>query len=71
MQIFKENEVMQQVQVANSKNIIPYNGFSYFKLHYTGKKSSSLLRAYERMKELNNEAPRDKFKKERARNNHY
>lgn len=71
MQVFKENEVTKQVQVAYSKNTIPYNGFSYFKLNYTGKKSSSLIRAYERMKELNNEAPRNEFKKARARNQHY
>lgn len=62
---FKEREVADQVKTFSSKNIIPYNGFSFYKIEYKGEFPEYLIKAYQQMDELNNEAPRKKFKKER------
>ncbi|MBI3520879.1 MAG: DUF748 domain-containing protein, partial [Bacteroidetes bacterium] len=65
---FKENGINKQVNIHSTINTTPYNGFSYYKIDYSGTKPASLVKAYERMHELNNEAPRKKFKKERDKN---
>jgi hypothetical protein len=62
---FKEKKVDKQVKFSGSENVIPYNGFSYFKIAYKGEIPKSLTKAYQEMNELNDEAPRKKFKKER------
>ena len=50
-----------------AKDVIPYNGFSFYKIDYNDKLPQSLIDAYHQMKELNNEAPRKKFKDERKK----
>ena len=65
---FKKKEVEQRVKIYSATNCIPYNGFSFYEIEYKGNFPESLLTAYEEMKELNNEAPRKKFEKERKKN---
>jgi hypothetical protein len=50
------------------ENTIPYNGFSFYKITYKGDVPESLTKAYRKMNELNDEAPRKIFKKERKQN---
>lgn len=62
---FKKDGVQNRVKMHTIENTIPYNGFSYYKIAYKGEIPEALTRAYRKMNELNDEAPRKKFKKER------
>lgn len=66
---FKEEEVENQIKIHHEKSVIPYNGFSFYKIEYKDELPNSLMRAYQKMNQLNDEAPRKKFKKEREKNN--
>jgi hypothetical protein len=65
---FKEKEVAQRVKIHSDAYVVPYNGFSYYKIEYKGEFPESITKAYQEMKELNDEAPRKKFEKERSKN---
>ena len=56
------------MKFLKSENVIPYNGFSFYKIEYKGEFPESLLKAYQKMNELDNEIPRKKFEKERKKN---
>jgi hypothetical protein len=45
--------------------VVPFNGFSYYKLSYQGEFPKSFLKAYSEMEELNQEPPREKFEEKR------
>ncbi len=64
---FEENNLKKQVSVISYKNTIPFNGFSYFKINYKGQLPEELIEAYDNLTELNDNAPRDKYKKYRKR----
>lgn len=64
---FKEKEVESQLKIKSIESIIPYNGFSFYKIEYKGEIPSALESAYNRMNDLNNEEPRNKFKKDRKK----
>jgi len=65
---FKKREVEKQIKIYKGKNVIPYNGFSFYKIDYKDEFPESIINAYQQMNELNNEAPRKMFKKERKKN---
>jgi len=67
MQYFKEIAKTSQLQILPATNIIPYNGYTFYKITYQGDFPEKLLKAYDNMNRLNNEAPRDKYKKQRQR----
>jgi Domain of Unknown Function (DUF748) len=58
---FVDNETNGRVKIAASKNDIPYNGFSYYRLEYTGELPNALRKAYAKMNDLNDEGPRRKY----------
>jgi hypothetical protein len=62
---FIEGGTNDRVHIAATHNNIPYDGFSYFQLNYPGEIPDVLRKAYQHMKELNEEAPRKKYLKER------
>lgn len=64
-QYFIDNGTNERVIMLASSNNIPYDGFSYFKLAYPGESPKALLKAYQRMNELNDDAPRKRYLKER------
>jgi hypothetical protein len=66
--IFKKKAVQNRVKMYAGEDTIPYNGFSYYKISYKGEIPEALTRAYRKMNELNDEAPRKKFEKERKQN---
>lgn len=68
MAFFKDQNVQHQIKIAGAKNIIPYNGFSFYKIDYKGEIPQSLLNAYSDINDLNERAPRKRFKKERNKN---
>ncbi len=64
---FKKRGVERQVKIRTSKNVIPYNGFSFYKIEYQNGFPDYLMEAYQKMNKLNNEPPREKFKQKRER----
>lgn len=65
---FKENKTNDRVVVRSVINKIPYNGFSLYKIEYDQGAPESLIKAYERMADLNNKSPRKKYKLQRQKN---
>jgi hypothetical protein len=65
---FKSKKVESRVQINLAVNTIPYNGFSFYKIEYKGLSPQSLTEAYKEINELDGEAPRKKFRKERNKN---
>jgi len=65
---FRQKGVEKQVKILAAINVIPYNGFSFFKIEYKGEYPVSLMKAYMKMNELNDESPRKKYMKERKKN---
>ncbi|MEI7724874.1 MAG: DUF748 domain-containing protein [Bacteroidota bacterium] len=65
---FKEKAVERRVKMNVAEDTIPYNGFSFYKVRYKGELPAALVRAHRKMNELNSEAPRKKFQKERKKN---
>jgi hypothetical protein len=62
---FKEKAVGTRIKIYAGENVIPYNGFSLYKIDYNGELPATLIKAYRIMNELNSEAPRKKYNKER------
>ena len=68
MSFFIKKGVEKQLIFQKGENIIPYNGFSFYRIEYKGEYPESLLKAFEVMNELNDKAPRKKFEEERKKN---
>ncbi len=66
---FPDKAVSQRIHRHKAVSTIPFNGYSYYKLSYKGTLPSSLLKAYEKMNDLNSESPRSRFRKYREKNN--
>jgi hypothetical protein len=64
---FKEKKVEKRVIIYTDNYVIPYNGFSFYKIEYKGEFPEYLIKAYRQMNELNDEEPRKIFKKERKK----
>jgi hypothetical protein len=62
---FKKRGVDNRVKILKGEQVVPYNGFSFYKIEYKGGFPEILIKAYNKMNELNSEAPRKKFKQER------
>jgi hypothetical protein len=66
---FRKKSLENRIKIHTAENDIPYNGFSFYKIAYKGDFPKSVTSAYRRMNELNKEAPRKKYEKEREKNN--
>jgi len=64
---FKDANVEKQIKISAVQNVIPYNGFSFYKIQYKGEFPEALMKAYRKMNELNDKAPRNLFQKERRK----
>jgi hypothetical protein len=64
---FKDRNVENRIKVTADQSVIPYNGFSFYKIQYKGEFPGDLMKAYLKMNELNDRAPRNLFKKERKK----
>lgn len=68
MEYFRLRGVEKRIKISSDQNIIPYNGYTYYKIDYKGEYPEALKRAYSKMNELNDKAPRNIFQKERSKN---
>lgn len=70
MTYFDKNDVAKRVKIQKTKDVVPYDGFSFYKIDYKGELPKSLTKAYQRMNKLNDESPRKEFEKKREKNAH-
>ena len=68
MLYFRKRGVDNRIKISSGENVIPYNGFSFYKIEYKGEFPEFLIKAYHKMDELNDESPREKFKEKRKKN---
>jgi hypothetical protein len=68
MFFFKKMNVERQVKISSTEHVIPYNGFSFYKINYKDQFPQGLIDAHHEMDELNEEVPRNKFYSERKNN---
>ena len=69
MNSFRKKGVEKQVKFKHTVNVIPFNGYSFYKITYKGELPAFLLKAYRKMNRLNNEVPRKEYKKDRKKIN--
>jgi hypothetical protein len=67
MSFFEKEGVQKQINFSNEEYMVPYNGFSFYKIDYKGDFPEALNKAYDQMEEFNEEAPREKFKSKRRK----
>jgi hypothetical protein len=65
LSFFTDEEQKKQIVFKEDHNTIPYNGFSFYKIEYKNEIPDYLKKAYEKLKELNDEAPRKEFEAKR------
>lgn len=58
---FKANGTGAQVKFVQTRNIIPFNGYSCYKIEYKGDKPVDLLKAYDDLVSINNMNPRRRY----------
>ena len=67
MSYFKKRSVETHVNLNTSENIIPYNGFSFYKIVYKGVLPEFIADAYQQMENYNSSSPRKRFEKLREK----
>ena len=61
-------EVKPRIKIATSQNVIPFNGFSYYKIEYNGEVPQKLREAYDEISEINDRDPRRQYEAARMKN---
>ena len=67
MEIFLDKKVEKQVIFKFAEDVIPYNGYSFYKIDYVGEYPPKLIAAYKEMNGLNLSSPRKAYVKKRIR----
>lgn len=62
----KNNSKKLNIIYLQGKNVIPFNGYSFYKIDYKGEFPEYLIKAYRKMNRFNNEAPRDKYNRKKS-----
>jgi hypothetical protein len=60
---FNQKDLLKSVKINQGVAVIPFNGYSFYKIEYKGEFPENLIKAYRKMNLLNNESPRDKYKR--------
>ncbi len=68
LSFFDKNDIGKRIKINKPETVIPYNGFSLYKIEYKGEMPKDLKKAYDDLDELNQEKPRKKFKEEHQEN---
>lgn len=64
---FKDRNVDNRIKIIADHNMIPYNGYSFYKVIYKGEFPDDIKKAYLKMNELNEKAPRNLFQNDRRK----
>lgn len=63
--LFKEEKLDKRVQFSPNKNVVPFNGFSFYEISYKGDFPDYLRDAHDKMNEFDDLSPRKKYKEKR------
>jgi hypothetical protein len=67
LSFFRNSSIENRIKFYPGETTIPYNGFSFYKITYKGEFPQAIIKAYQKMNELNEEAPRKKFNSDRKK----
>jgi len=67
LSFFRNSSIENRIKFYQGETTIPYNGFSFYKITYKGEFPQAIIKAYQKMNELNEEAPRKKFNSDRKK----
>jgi hypothetical protein len=67
MSYFVAEGVQDRLKIGKEHDLIPYNGFSFYRVDYKGQFPPELVNAYNMINDLNDEAPRKKFENKRKK----
>jgi len=63
--LFKEEELDDRVKFLANKNVIPFNGFTFYEISYNGDLPDYLRDAYDAMNDFDELSPRKEYKEKR------
>ena len=67
MSFFAE-EVKGRIKMMTAQNVIPFNGFSYYKIEYKGEIPEKLQEAYDEVSAIDDRDPRRQYQAARLKN---
>ena len=65
LKLFEEESVEKQIRFRDEVSTIPFNGFSFYSISYKNEFPNYVIKAFEKMNELNSEPLREKYRKNR------
>ncbi len=65
--MFKEDGLDKRVKFLSNKNVVPFNGFSFYEISYKGDFPDYLRDAHDKMDEFDDMSPREKYKEKREK----
>ncbi len=65
--MFKEENLEKRVKFLSNKNVVPFNGFSFYDISYKGDFPDYLREAHNKMNEFDDLSPRKKYKEKREK----
>ena len=65
---FFDGDVRQRVKMMPAETVIPFYGFSYYRIDYNGEMPPKLLDSYDEINQINDENPRRQYLKARKDN---
>ncbi len=71
MDYFKAQGLEKQVRITATKNTVPYNGFSFYRITYKGEFPKDLLEANQALDRLDESSPRSQFAAIRAKSGNF
>ena len=69
MALIKNKKVLNQIRFSAVESVIPYNGFSFYRIIYKGDFPESFMNAYRLMNQINNDGERKQYRKDRKKVN--
>ncbi|MEI6755172.1 MAG: DUF748 domain-containing protein [Paludibacter sp.] len=69
MALIKKKEVLNQIRFSAPENVIPLNGFSFYRIIYKGDFPESFMKAYRQMNQINSQNERKQYRKDRRKVN--
>jgi hypothetical protein len=67
LSVFREKSVENRVKFNHAENLIPYNGYSFYRIVYKGDLPPAITKAYRKMNDLGKVAPRKSYQKRREK----
>jgi hypothetical protein len=64
---FKEEKLENRVKFVQSKNVVPFNGFSFYEINYKGDFPEYLRDAHDKMNEFDKQPPREQYQSKREK----